>query len=164
MLKRARNTLKRAVALEGVDAETRTEGQLALVQVALLSNELDIAKQQVNRTLEEARRFELIWLLACGQRLLGNILELEGQRDQAAQSFELALRTFRKSGMHLEYARTLRLYGMMLMKQDNMSDKSYEQGLSYLQEALKVFIECKAELDQEMVERFLAKYNFTAAK
>ncbi len=45
-----------------------------------------------------------------------------------------------------------------------MGGKGYQQGLGYLQDALKVFIECKAELDREMVERFLARHNYTTAK
>jgi len=53
---------------------------------------------------------------------------------------------------------------MMLMEQGNIGGKGYQQGLIYQQEALKGFIECKAELDRKLVERFLAKHNFTVAK
>src|SRR5207245_1756866 len=46
LLRRARISLQRALALEGLEAETRTEGQLALAKVALLLGENEIAQQQ----------------------------------------------------------------------------------------------------------------------
>ncbi len=49
LLRRARISLQRALALEGLEAETRTEGQLALAQVALLLGEIDEAQQQAHR-------------------------------------------------------------------------------------------------------------------
>ncbi len=163
-LKRARRSLYLALALDGMEAETRFDGQLALVQVALLLGDLESAGQQVRQVLEAARQSEMIWMIARAQQLLGCIELEQNQPDLASQHFEQALRIFRKSEMRLEHARTLRLYGTMLMEQENMGGKGYQQGLSYLQDALKVFIECKAELDREMVERFLARHNYTTAK
>ena len=72
---RARNSLERALALHGLEAETRTRGQLALAQVSLLSGELETARQQATQAMEEARRYELAALLAHCQRLLGEVLD-----------------------------------------------------------------------------------------
>ena len=74
-LMRARNSLERALALHGLEAETRTRGQLALAQVSLLSGELETARQQATQAMEEARRYELAALLAHCQRLLGEVLD-----------------------------------------------------------------------------------------
>jgi predicted ATPase/DNA-binding SARP family transcriptional activator len=73
-LLRARATLERLLALEGLEAETRTRGQLALAQVSLLLGKLDAAQAQALSATEGARQYELTWLLAVGQRLLENIL------------------------------------------------------------------------------------------
>ena len=73
-LLRARATLERLLALEGLEAETRTRGQLALAQVSLLLGKLEAAQAQALSATERARQYELTWLLAVGQRLLENIL------------------------------------------------------------------------------------------
>ncbi len=164
LLKRAQKSLKHALTLEGMEAEARNEGQLELAQVFLLLGDLEEAQVQVKQALEEARNSELMWLVARALQLSGCIESAQNRPDLASQYFEQALRIFRKSDMRLEQARTLRLYGMMLIEQDNTGGRGYQRGLSYLQDALKVFIECKAELDREMVERFLARHNFMAAK
>src|SRR5207245_2118163 len=74
LLKLARTALRRALALEGLEAETRTEGQLALARASFLLGEMDTAQQQAVQTMEEARRLEQTWLLACARRLMGEIL------------------------------------------------------------------------------------------
>src|SRR5260370_21981437 len=56
LLKRARTALGRALALEGLEAETRTEGQLAQALALFLLGGIDTSRQQTIQTLEVARR------------------------------------------------------------------------------------------------------------
>ncbi len=162
MLKRAKRTLGRALALEGIEAETRTEGELALAQVELLLGDGARARQRATRTLEEAGRYELVWLIARAQRILGGILAMQGQQDereQAQRHFEQALQAFHKSGMRLEYARALREYGIALLREpENRACAQREQGLASLREAHRIMIECTALLDAQLVERALHRY------
>ena len=67
---RGRASLQRALALQGLEAETRARGQLALAHVSLLLGELEAARQEAEQAMEEARRYELIGLLARCQQLL----------------------------------------------------------------------------------------------
>ena len=52
LLRKARISLQRALSLEGLEAETRTEGQLALARVAFLMGEVDGARQQALQVME----------------------------------------------------------------------------------------------------------------
>ncbi|MFL5700189.1 MAG: hypothetical protein ACJ797_24185, partial [Ktedonobacteraceae bacterium] len=167
MLKRAKRTLQRALLLEGMEAETRAEGQLALAQADLRLGEVETAQQRALQTLEEAKRYELIWLIARAQRILGSIFAVQGQREQAELHFEQALHTFRRSGMRLEYARTLHDYGLMLLQQDGVDEEAYGErgrGLNFLREARQVFTDCKAALDVRIVEGILARCEQAAEK
>jgi DNA-binding SARP family transcriptional activator/Tfp pilus assembly protein PilF len=157
-LKRARIALQRALTLEGLEAETRTEGKLTLAQVSLLLGEIDTAQQQVTQAMEESRRLEQTWLLAYAQRLVGEILSVQGKQEQANEYFEQALATFHKCDMRLEWARTLQSYGVALLERHNKDDGSFRQGVKYLQEARKAFGECNAVLDLQGIERMLSKY------
>jgi DNA-binding SARP family transcriptional activator/Tfp pilus assembly protein PilF len=167
ILKRAKKTLLHALALEGIEAETRTEGELALAQVELLLGEIESARQRTVQTLEEAGRFELVWLIARAQRIMGSILARQGQQERAQHYFEQALETFRKSGMRLEYARTLHEYGAVLVRSYGLENQEYskhEQGLEYLREAYKILTECKAVLDAQLVERALSRFEGIAGE
>ncbi len=167
VLHRAKRTLQRALLLEGIEAETRIEGQLALAQADLLLGEVETAQQRALQTLEEAKRYELTWLIARAQRILGSIFAVQGQREQAELYFEQALHTFRKSGMRLEYARTLHYYGLMLLQQDGVDEEACrerERGLHFLGEAQQVFTDCKAALDVQVVEDILARHEQVAEK
>jgi tetratricopeptide (TPR) repeat protein len=157
-LKRSQHMLERALALEGLESETRIEGKLSLVQLFLLQGELNRAWQQAINTLEEARQNELIWQPARAQSLMGSILAAQGQMEQATKYFEEAIDVFRQCGMNLELARTVHSYGIALLKHAGMEQKIYQQGLSYLDEAKRVFVECGAALDSQQVERTIALY------
>jgi DNA-binding SARP family transcriptional activator/Tfp pilus assembly protein PilF len=156
LLVRARTALQRALTLEGLEAVTRTEGQLGLAQVSLLLGEPDMAQQQATQALEEARQHELTWLVARCQRLLGEVLSVQGQHTQADEYFQQAMQIFRKCGMRLEYARTLHSYGAALLRQGPPGEASYLQGLGYVQEARQVFSECGAAVDLKAAGRLLA--------
>ena len=157
-LKRARIALQRALTLEGLEAETRTEGKLTLAQVSLLLGEIDTAQQQAMQAMEESRRLDQTWLLACAQRLVGEILSVQGKQEQGNEYFEQALETFHKCGMRLEWARTLQSHGVALLERHSKDDGSFHQGVKYLQEARKAFGECNAVLDHQVVERMLSRY------
>jgi DNA-binding SARP family transcriptional activator/Tfp pilus assembly protein PilF len=162
LLMSARANLQRALTFEGIEVETRTEGQLTLAQVSLLQGEPKTAQQQAIQAMQEARRYELTWLLARSQHILGSILAAQGQQEQADGYFEQALQTFRDSGMRLEWARALQSYGVSLLEQHTKGDARYDQGLKYLQDARLAFQECNAALDLQMVERILASYSISA--
>jgi len=164
ILRLAKATLRHALSLEGIDAETRIEGELALAQVELLLGDLDQGLQLATRSLVESRKIDEMWLVACAQRLLGSISAAQLQLGQAGQYFEQALRIFRKNGIRLEYARTLHFYGEMLILAENLNGKEHQQGLNYLKEAQKIFTECNASLDLAMIEGFMARYNLVITK
>ena len=155
LLQRARTALQRALALEGLEAETRTEGQLAQAQASFLLGEIETARQQAMQGMEEACRLEQTGLLACARRLMGEILSAQGQREEARTYFEQALETLQKCGMRLEWARTLRSYGAAMLGEHGKDDGNYRQGLKYLGQAREVFRECNAVLDLQGVERVI---------
>ncbi|MEO8971249.1 MAG: hypothetical protein ABI406_06565, partial [Ktedonobacteraceae bacterium] len=72
-LNRASRTLQRALALEGVEAEARAEGQLAMARVSLLSGNEEDALRQAEVVLAKAQTHELVWLVERTQELMGNI-------------------------------------------------------------------------------------------
>jgi len=76
-LKRAGGSLRRALALRGLEVETRVRGQLALAEVSFLMGQREAARGEAVRAMEEARRFELVGVLKDCERLLG---EIEGKR------------------------------------------------------------------------------------
>lgn len=158
LLQQARVSLIRGLAIEGLEAETRTEGLLGLAQASFLLGEIDIALPQAHQALEEANRYEQTWLLACIQRLLGTIMAVQGQHKEAKAYFTQSLATLKERGMRLEYARTLRDYGEAILRNAHSDDEDCERAIAYLQEARQIFQECGAVLDFELVDRSLAVY------
>jgi hypothetical protein len=73
LLMRARTSLRHALALPGLEAETRTRGRLALAHVSLLLREREAARQQAAQAMEEAQRYELVGLLARCEQLMREI-------------------------------------------------------------------------------------------
>jgi predicted ATPase/DNA-binding SARP family transcriptional activator len=161
LLERARTSLLRGLELGGLEAETRTEGLLALSLASFLLGAIDDARQRALQAIDEAQCYEQPWLLAGGQRLMGSILSSQGQHALANDYFTRSLHILRSCGMRLEEARTLRSYGESLLErtgqqeQDGQADRRAE-GLRYLQEARKIFEACHAALDLELVEQLLA--------
>ena len=156
-LKKAKRTLQRALALHGLEAESRIEAKLLLAQTMLQLNDSETATLLVDQTLREAQQSELKWLIARAQCVLGNILAAKKRPEEAKQHFEQALRMFRKMSMRLEGARTLLSYGIFLLQNDGEK----QEGISSLQEARKIFNECKADLDLRLADQALAKYDNT---
>ena len=163
-LKRARTSLQRALIQKGLEAESKTDGQLALAQVSLLQGEVETAQQQAFQAMEESIRYEQDWLLTCAQRLIGDILSAKGQLEQAEQQYQQALQQFRADGMRLEYARTLHKYGIWLLERSTPEETNYQEGLSNLREAREHFIVCEAALDLQAAERLLVAYDETSTQ
>lgn len=155
LLLRAKRTLEMALQIEGLDVETKLKGELALAQALFLTGELESALQLAMRTFDNAVRYELSWGRVCTQRLLGRILAAQGQQDQADKYFAEAIQAFSKYAMRLEYARTLHTYGLVLLSRQENKKQNYTQGIGYLQEAHKIFSDCHAASDLQLVESVL---------
>jgi len=156
LLRRARIVLQRVLMLEEIEAETKTEGKLLLAQVALMLGETEVAQQQALQTLHEAKQYELTWLVARTQRVLGSIMVALHEQEQARQYFEQALRTFQKRGMYLEEARTLRGRSAAWLQREGVSVEERRKALHDLHEAQRMFSERGAELDRQITEHVLA--------
>jgi predicted ATPase/DNA-binding SARP family transcriptional activator len=159
-LQRAGTTLSHALTIEGMEAETRIEGQLAMAEVEVQRGQLKSAEQRARHILNEATRFELHWLLARAQRILGRILcarshqspQPQELQEEATRYFEQALDMQQKSGMRLEYARTLQAFGLALLRQAYWH---HSRALQYLREALELFTACHATPEAQALERIL---------
>jgi tetratricopeptide (TPR) repeat protein len=154
-LEKARRILLSTVTMKGLEAETRTEGRVALGQALLLLRDVEQAQNVVMQALEEAQQCELMWLIARAQRVLGSIYAAQQKREQAVCCFEQALDVFRETGMRLEYGRTLLQYGEALVRWEGCDEEEYRRGLGYVREAGEVFEECGARLDLRVVEKML---------
>ncbi|EFH81953.1 DUF6788 family protein [Ktedonobacter racemifer] len=158
-LKKARLTLEKALNIEGLEVETRIEGQLALAEVWLLMGEDVKADEQVEQASANIDKYELTWLQCLEQRILGNVKAHAANVVEAARSYDHALSASRKYGMRLEEAHTLLSYGQLLLKKHpdlaNHEEQSYQRGMRYLQDALRIFKECGAELDARRAEKIL---------
>jgi hypothetical protein len=157
-LKRAKKTLEHALAIDGIEAETRIEGRVALEQAIFLLGEQKQAYQQVICAQDEAHQIGLAWLTPRIQRLLGSILAAQGCNEKASEHFEQALQTAQKYNMHLESARAMLDYGRALLMEETRQGKGDQRGLQYLHEACQLFTKCNATLELQGVEQFLASY------
>jgi len=72
-LVRARRSLRHALALQGLEVETKVRGQLALAEVSLLMGEREVAREEAVRAMEEAQRSELVEVFKDCERLLEQI-------------------------------------------------------------------------------------------
>jgi tetratricopeptide (TPR) repeat protein len=72
-LVRARRSLRHALALQGLEVETKVRGQLALAEVSLLMGEREVAREEAVRVMEEAQRSELVEVFKDCERLLEQI-------------------------------------------------------------------------------------------
>lgn len=155
-LKRAKQTLLRATAIDNMEVETKIEAQVVLAYTTLLLGEVENASQMATQALNDAQKFELMWLAARAQSFLGSITNAQGHYEQSDHYFEQALRIFRKSDMRIEYARTIQYYGDTLITRGTTNQKNIQQGLDFLREARKIFEECKARRDLQIVEQMLS--------
>jgi len=157
-LKRSKVILQRCLMLEEIEAETKTEGKLMLAQVALLLGEVESVQQQALEILQEAKQYELTWLVARTQRVLGSIMAASHEHEQARQYFEQALRTFQKRGMALEEARTLRERSVAQLSYEGLETEERHKALQDLHTAHTMFDERKAALDAQITQRILTTH------
>src|SRR5579875_1854504 len=75
MLHHAQADLRRALSLRGLDAEKRTQAQLAQAQVSRLLGKASLAKEQAQQALVNAQTYELYALQARCQQLLNALLQ-----------------------------------------------------------------------------------------
>lgn len=155
LLLRAKSTIQRALVVEGLETELVVEGQLILASIHFLLGDMEMAKQETMRTMEEAEQYELTRMLARSYRLLGRILALLGEYTQANAYFDLALQIFRECGFRLDYARALHGFGVTLIERHIPGDVQFDKGLAYLHEAHDIFADCHASIDLEWVEHVL---------
>jgi len=150
----AGSAVQHTLSCSNVDIEVRTEAQFIMAHVSLLLGNEEEAWQQAMQMLESARQYEFTWLVARTTRLLACILVVRGRYQDAGLHFEQAMQLFRICGMDLEYARTLQLYGTMLLHREATDQASCQRGMNYLYEAHRLFEECHAALDLQVIERF----------
>ena len=156
-LTQARSTAQRVLAMEGLEAETRTEGHLLLARIARLFRDLPTAQAQAQKALEQAQQYDQRALHAQAMHLLGAIAAEQGEQEQATAWFEQALAFYRTSGMRLEEARTLLSYGATLFQWHTPDSDAAQRGYAFLQEARQAFEACRATLDERRVDRLLAQ-------
>lgn len=169
LLARAKSTLQRASALEGLDIEPAINGKLLLASAYFLSDDLETARQMTLQTLKEAEEHETTRVIGRAQRLLGRILSAQGHYQESRHYFEQALHLFRERELRLDYARTLHGYGFTLIQRamrehDAASNDTYikqhefHTGMNYLHEARNIFAACHAAIDITWVEQLLASF------
>ncbi|QBD78270.1 tetratricopeptide repeat protein [Ktedonosporobacter rubrisoli] len=167
LLKRARLTLRKATASQGMEAEALVEGKYLLTIVYFMLNDLETAEHMAQQVLEEARSTETIRIVACAYNLLGSIMTIRQNYEQADYYFEQALQIASSHELHLDYARALFDYGMTLIQRTNpllnvlssqdCQEALYQKGLSHLQNARSIFASCHAAIDLFRAEQAIAQ-------
>ncbi len=155
LLLRARSTLQRALASEGLEVETAVEGRLILSSVYFMLGDLARAQQLALQTRNDAVTYELTRLHARSLRLLGRILAAQKQYEQADAYFEEALDAFRQHEMRLDYARALHGYAITLLARGTLDSCLREKGLEALREAGAICAGCHAIVDLRWIEQEL---------
>jgi tetratricopeptide (TPR) repeat protein len=167
LLRSARAALERALQLSGIDTETDCTSQIVLTAIYYYQGDLEQARQQVQKALEEARVSEMMHLVGRAQRLKAEILLASNREKEADAAFEEALQTCKDHNLRLDYARTLYRYGQSLCAR-SLHVKSgrggsaasttslVRAGFDRLQEARTIFTHCQAGLDLQRAEELLA--------
>lgn len=79
--------------------------------------DLDGAERLVDRMLDDGRRLDRAWLLACGGRCRAMLLAARGDVDAAADAAQLAMAEYQRLPMPFEHARTQLLVGQLERRQ-----------------------------------------------
>ncbi len=153
LLKKARGTLAYALTLEGLEADTRIEGDIALLEVRWLQDTQKPIYEQVIQLQRKCEQSRLVWLLPRIERLQGNVLAAQGMHEQATLHFEQSMQHAHRYSLHWEYGRTLHCYGDCLLKRG--TSENFVQGREYLQEAYEIFASCHAISELHTVETLL---------
>jgi DNA-binding SARP family transcriptional activator/Flp pilus assembly protein TadD len=161
LLTRARTTLQRVASLEGLEAEPTIEGKYLLATTFDLLGETEAARQLALSTLKEAWENEIIRSAGRILRLLGTIAQHSSDPTQAELDFKQALQIFHERELHLDYARTLHIYGKMLIQRGTLTEEDQaarSNGLDLLRKAHNLFQECRATLDEKATLQLLNEY------
>ncbi|MBX5456291.1 MAG: AAA family ATPase [Thermogemmatispora sp.] len=162
LLLKAKFALSKGLNTEGLESEARIEGLLALAETQFQLGRADEAYQQVSYLMQQVIQSQFGQELAKAQRLMGEILASKQAYDEAVPLFEQALAQFSSLGMHLEYARTAYRYGQILLSKNKIGSRAYKLGLSYVQDAQRLFRDCQASIELEVAERFLQQHGIKA--
>ena len=166
LLQSAKAAIERALRLTGIDTETECTGQVVLTAIYYHLGDLDQARQQAIKALEETRLSEMVHLIGRAQQLLGEIQAARGLEKEADAAFEQALHTFKEHDLRLDYARALYRYGNSLLARSlhvksghsasSLSNTSLTRtGPECLREARDIFAACQANLDLQWTEYIL---------
>lgn len=156
-LRSALVALKRALSLGGIDAETRSLGQITQARIFYLLGDVEQAHQQMQQTLEEAQRRAAIYVCVRAGCLLAEIQEARGLRREADSTFTDAIQASKQYGLRLDLARALYRYSICQLRR--RSPAAVEQGFASLNEARTILQTCQAALDLQWVEHLLAKHS-----
>lgn len=158
LLLKARSTVLHAITFEGLETDLVVEGRYILATIYYLLGNVEAARQEALKTIEEASQYEVTRIMARAQRLMGRILAMQGDYTQADSYFEQALQIFRECDLRLDYARTVHDYGITLLERSESGDVNYQRGLDCLHEARTAFADCHAALNLSWVENVLKRY------
>ncbi|GCE24706.1 hypothetical protein KDA_01900 [Dictyobacter alpinus] len=165
LLARAKTTLQKSIAYEGMEIETIIDAKHSLALVHFLQGDLDTAQEIAQRTLKEAQDYETTRIIERAYRLLGRIFQSRGWLSLALNYFEEARKICQEHGLQLDYARTLACCGSLLLQQYHQSSPFphdthkhiYQQGIDYINESRQIFQECHAAIDLKAVEQSARK-------
>jgi predicted ATPase/DNA-binding SARP family transcriptional activator len=111
-----------------------------LGKAALKSNNLTVAWNEVQKSIEKAESTGIQLMIAFGYRLRGEILVQQMDFNQAKQNILDSLNILEKLGEHFEVAWTIRSYARLLI-----ACGEAERALAYLQQAASSFANLNAE-------------------
>ncbi|WP_161982008.1 serine/threonine-protein kinase [Dictyobacter alpinus] len=156
LLRRARHTLEYVVKMHGIEAETRCEAQVAMLEVLLLSGEHEQTASRAVAIQQEIARLGIVWLTPRLTRIIGCSLGFQGQYEQAHERLLYSIEQARYYEMSLEYARSLQSYAGILLRPEPRTPENYTLAVQYLHEARNIFRNEKAQLDLQRVNHLLA--------
>ncbi|HLL80650.1 MAG TPA: tetratricopeptide repeat protein, partial [Ktedonobacteraceae bacterium] len=163
LLAQAKKTLRRAIALDGLNMEIVTEGRLCLARAHFLLGEVEEAHSIALESLRSAESHDITRTIARARRLLGRIVALQEHFEEAETSFIEATELFSRHGMRLDQARTLYSSGASLLQSSPTGSTAYQHCLDNLHEARDIFQHCGAANDLAWVERILNSAQYARA-
>lgn len=155
LLYRARHTLEHVVNMNGIEAETRCEAQVCLLEVLLLSGEHEQTAARAGALQQEISRLGVVWLTPRLTRIIGCSLGFQGQYEQAHEQLLYSIEQARDYKMNLEYARSLQSYAGILLRPKPCTAENYTLAVQSLQKARDIFSNQKAQLDLQRVNHLL---------
>jgi tetratricopeptide (TPR) repeat protein len=150
LLNRALNTLERAIKINGIEEEARTEGKILLSQIYMMQSNITASQEYLEQAIETAKKFELNWLVARAYHVKGNIFSAKKDYVNAKQFYMQSLQMARASDMRLEMARIYQDFGTFLLQEEASTLPERRDAHEYLKEAFQIFKDCGAALDMQL--------------